>query len=208
MRACCAATAWATWIVGVCVAISRTATCEAAPPLTDVMRAAFPDAQPPAAYSEEQISQTLQQLSKRSSPLRLGTAVTLTPNQPAASDGAHLSFWKPSFVIGTAGSGEAGFNFWNIFIGGHVNVAFVSVPKTSTLLDCRVESTGTVDFKIYAGDPGELASQGRTKLSGGHVLLLAPHFSRAGPVSVELWPNPENAPMGFFGCTLWPITEE
>jgi len=177
-----------------------------AAPLGEQMRAGFPGAGPVADFSAPQITRALQKLLSLGVPPTLGVAVSVTPNAPYAADGMHLSFWKPAFLLGTAGTGEAGFNFWDLYNEGHIGVGITRRPDVAALLDCRLYSSGNIAYKIYSGDEGAFTGQGELKVLDGHVLLLLPARPRVEPVSVELWPNPAHALMGFFGCTLWPFT--
>jgi hypothetical protein len=126
---------------------------------------------------------------------------SLTPNAPYSAGGSHLSFWKPSFVIGTENGGEAGINYWGKFQEGHVNVAFTPVSST-VALDCRMISAGRIGYKLYAGDAQQPEAQGDVALHDGHMLLLLPKLTTGVPVSVELWPTPGTEPVGFFGCDI------
>lgn len=127
--------------------------------------------------------------------------VSLTPNAPYSADGSHLSFWKPSFVIGTADGGEVGINYWGKFQEGHVNVAFTPVSSAAAL-DCRMISAGHIGHKLYAGASSSPEAQGDVALRDGHMLLLLPKLTVGVPVSVELWPVPGTEPVGFFGCDI------
>ena len=171
--------------------------------LSEQMRSAFPDARPVTPYSSEQVALTIQKILKLAAPPSLSTPIALTPDAPYSREGSHLSFWKPAFLLGTAAGGEAGINFWNIYHEGHVNVGFAAVSGQSVLMDCRLYSAGNIAYKIYSGEGGALSSQGELKISDGHVLLLVPNGAGTGLVSVELWPNPVQALMGFLGCNLW-----
>lgn len=179
-----------------------------AAPLSEQMRAAFPGAAPVADYNPAQITKLLQKLLAPEIAPAVGEPTTVSPNAPSAANGTHLSFWKPAFLLGTAGGGEAGFNFWNLYNEGHVNIGFTRQRDVSMLLDCQLYSSGNVAFKVYAGDEGALSAQGELKLTNGHVLLLLPARDRKEPVSVELWPNPAHSLLGFFGCTLWPYAAQ
>ena len=176
-------------------------------PLSEQMRAGFPGAAPVADFGGPQVTRALQKLLSLGVPPTLGVAVSVTPNAPYAADGMHLSFWKPAFLLGTAGTGEAGFNFWDLYNEGHIGVGITRRANVAALLDCRLYSSGNITYKIYSGDEGAFTGQGELKVADGHVLLLLPARPRAEPVAVELWPNPAHALMGFFGCTLWPFTE-
>ena len=157
---------------------------------------------PVPLYSTAERTAAIQELLKLAAPPELGAPVSLTPNAPYARGGAHLSFWKPSFVLGTASGGEAGFNFWSIYNQGHVNVGFTAGSTKSYAIDCRVLSAGNISYKIYAGDNGELREQGDAPLQGNHFLLAVPVSSAGEPISVEIWPAPVTATMGFLGCDL------
>jgi hypothetical protein len=126
---------------------------------------------------------------------------SLTPNVLYSAEGAHLSFWKPSFVIGTPDGGEAGINYWGKFQEGHVNVAFTPVSSAAAL-DCRMLSAGHIGYKLYAGAISSPEAQGDVALRDGHMLLLLPKLTAGVPVSVELWPMPGTEPVGFFGCDI------
>jgi hypothetical protein len=142
----------------------------------------------------------LAHLLKSSSPPVSGATTSLTPNAPYASDGSHLSFWKPSFVIGTADGGEAGINFWGKYQEGHMNVALRTGRTTQTLLDCRVVTTGHLAYKIYGGERGELRGEGEIMPDDNHAFLLLPGTGEA--LSVELWPAPQTQPLGILGCEI------
>lgn len=126
---------------------------------------------------------------------------SLTPNTPYAADGSHLSFWKPSFVIGTANGGEVGINYWGKFQEGHVNVAFTPTSSIAAL-DCRMISAGHIGYKLYGGNASSPEAQGDVALRDGHMLLMLPRLAASVPVSVELWPMPGTATVGFFGCDI------
>lgn len=177
-----------------------------AAPLSEQMRAGFPGAAPVADYSPAQIAQLLQKLLALEALPSVGEPKAVSPNAPYAAGGMHLSFWKPAFLLGTTGSGEAGVNFWDLYNEGHVNIGFTRQTDVAMLLDCRLYSSGNIAFKIYAGDEGALSAQGELKVTNGHVLLLLPARARTEPASVELWPNPAHALLGFFGCELWPYS--
>jgi hypothetical protein len=188
------------------MAALATAAPAVAAPLSEQMRGGFPGAAPVAAYSAAQITQALQKLLSLTAPPALGEAVSVTPNAPYATDGTHLSFWKPAFLLGTAGDGEAGFNFWDLYVEGHLGVGISGRTNTAALMDCRLYSSGNVLYKVYSGNEGAFAGQGELKILNGHALLLLPARPRTEPVAVELWPNPAHALMGFLGCTIWPFT--
>jgi hypothetical protein len=132
----------------------------------------------------------------------LGAPVSLTPNAPYAPDGSHLSFWKPSFVIGTANGGEAGINYWGKYQDGHMNVGFTPRAAQSVLLDCRMLSAGRIAYKIYTGSADTPSAQGEMPLRDGHFLLAVPNIAAGMPVSVELWPAPATQTVGIFGCDI------
>jgi len=72
--------------------------------LTPQMRDGIAGAHDIPAYSGEQRTQVVGKLLHLTKQPNLRTT-SLTPNAPFAGNGAHLSFWKNSFVIGTpAGS--------------------------------------------------------------------------------------------------------
>jgi hypothetical protein len=149
-------------------------------------------------YSPAQRADALQRVFLLGSPPVLGASVALTPNAPFAPDGSHLSFWKPSFVIGTEAGGEAGINFWSIHQEGHMNVGLT--PTGPVALDCRLLSAGKIVYKIYAG--AALRAQAEAALHDGHFLLM---FSPSHPgeaISVELWPSPGTEPVRIFGCDV------
>jgi acetyl esterase/lipase len=173
--------------------------------ISEQMRRGIPGAQPIALYSDAQLAAAAQAMLQQSSAPTLAKSAALTPDLPFAAGGAHLSFWKPSFIVGSAHGGEAGINFWNLYLGGHVNVGFVASGSAATLLDCRVLSTAKIGYRIYAGDSATLASRGQLALANGHLLLLLPGRVPDGEVSVELWPSPPHARVGFFGCDLWRV---
>jgi len=162
----------------------------------------IPSDMPGASYvpqlSDAQRLDVLRHLVKSAS--RAERPVSLTPNAPYAPDGSHLSFWKPSFVIGTAGGGEAGINYWGKFQEGHMNIALPAGRTAQTFLDCRVLTAGRLEFKVYGGDKGELQDRGEITLQDNHAFLLLP--AAAQPASVELWPAPQTQPLGILGCEL------
>lgn len=170
--------------------------------VSEVMRAAIPGARSVARYTAVELIQLLR---KRGLSATLGTPIDLTPNAPLSANGASLSFWKPAYVMGSAEGGEAGINFWSLFSGGHVNVAFSPSPATSTLLDCRLLSAGRIRYKIFSGVGQSPNSEGVVELAEGHALLVIPMRMTQDAVSVELWPEPINTPVGFLGCGLWPV---
>jgi hypothetical protein len=136
------------------------------------------------------------------SPPVLGATVTLTPDAPYAWSGAHLSFWKPSFVLGTPAGGEGGVNFWGIHNEGHVNVGFTASGGTRYLLDCRLLTAGKVTYKIYDGAAEQLRDSSQAGVADGHLFLIVGASRAGGAVSVELWPTPVTEPLGFLGCDV------
>ena len=161
------------------------------------MQTGIPGAKFVPIYSMDARAAALQRAMHLAALPILGAPISLTPNAPYAPDGAHLSFWKPSYVIGTPDGGEAGINFWGKFQEGHMNVALADARPT--LLDCRILSTGNITYKIYDG--GTLDRQGEAPLRDGHF-LLAVSSSTQEQVSVELWPAVNRQPVGIFGCEL------
>jgi len=166
------------------------------------MRAGIANSAPVAVYSVAERATAAQQALGLSAPPALGAPVSLTPNTPYGLAGAHLSFWKPSFVLGTPSGGEAGVNFWGIHNEGHVNVGFLPAAAMTYLLDCRLLSAGSITWKIYSGESESLREQGKMALSHNHFLLLVHPAAPGEPVSVELWPTPLTEPMGLLGCDL------
>jgi hypothetical protein len=166
--------------------------------LTPQMRDGIAGARYIPAYGDDQRTLTVQKLLRLAKLPKLGTA-SLTPNAPLAADGAHLSFWKTSFVLGTPAGGEAGVNFWGIHTGGHINVGFTASGRAA-VLDCRV--LGRVVHKLYIDADSEPREQAETPLDDGHLLLVLPPVALGTPVSVELWPVPADAAMGLLGCEI------
>ena len=166
--------------------------------LTPQMRDGIADAHDISAYSSEQRAQIVGKLLHLAKQPNLQT-MSLTPNAPFAGNGAHLSFWKTSFVIGTPAGGEAGVNFWGIHTGGHINAGFMA-SGSAAVLDCRL--LGRVMHKLYVGAESEPREQAETPLDEGHLLVVLPAIARGTPVSVELWPVPADATMGFLGCEI------
>lgn len=173
----------------------------AAGEISPQMAGGIPHARPVPVYSAAARALAAQQALGLAAPPVLGTATPLTPNAPYAPGGAHLSFWKPAFVLGTAGGGEAGVNFWGIHNEGHINVGFTATGATA-LLDCRLLSVGPITWKIYDGPRENLRAQGKLTLRDNHFLLIVPSSTPGNPVSVELWPTPVTEPMGLLGCDL------
>jgi hypothetical protein len=155
-----------------------------------------------APYTTAERARVVQKTLGLASPPALGNSATLTPNTPYAPDGSHLSFWKPSFVVGTPNGGEAGINFWGLTVEGHINVGFMSIAGRQRLLDCRVLSEGGVTFKTYLGDRTTSAVESDVPVNEGHVLMTVESLKTNVPVSVELWPARKTEPLGFFGCDL------
>jgi hypothetical protein len=153
--------------------------------------------------SAAQRLEALSRLVKTASPDLSAVSASLTPNAPYAADGSHLSFWKPSFVIGTANGGEAGINYWGKYQEGHMNVAFPTSRAMQTLLDCRVLTAGHLIYKVY--DRDELRTQGEITPIESHAYLLLP--SSGDALSVELWPAPQTQPLGILGCELSAVRE-
>jgi hypothetical protein len=151
-----------------------------------------------APYAGEQRVRLVRTLLHLPKPPELQT-ISLTPNAPFARNGAHLSFWKTAFVLGTPAGGEAGVNFWGIHDGGHINVGFTS-GGAAAVLDCRV--LGRAMHKLCVGAASEPRDQSETPLTDGHLLLALPAVARGTSVSVELWPVPAEATMGFLGCEI------
>jgi hypothetical protein len=166
--------------------------------LTPQMRDGVPDARYIQAYTGERRMQIVRKLLHLAKQPKLRT-VSLTPNAPFAANGAHLSFWKTSFVLGTPAGGEAGVNFWGIHTGGHINIGFTA-GGTAEVLDCRV--LGHALHKLYVGADSEPREQAETPPDDGHLLLVLPAVARGTPLSVELWPVPTDAPMGLLGCEI------
>lgn len=171
------------------------------------MRDGIPNASYVAPYSPSERAKAAQNILKTPSPPALAEPISLTPNAPYANGGAHLSFWKPSFVLGTPTGGEAGVNFWNIHNQGHVNVGFMPARMKSTFVDCRLLSTGPITYKVYSGAGAAPSAAGESALDHGHFLLVVPGTENGGPVSVELWPTPDTTTMGFLGCELSTIEQ-
>jgi len=174
-------------------------------PLSPQMQDGISGSRPVPAYTPAERQGAAQRVLRLAAPPVLGDAVALTPNAPYGQGGAHLSVWKPSFVLGMPGGGEIGVNFWGIHNEGHVNVGLTS-SGTASLLDCRLLSHGDITWKIYIGAGERLRDQGRTALADNHFLLMVPAGSPGDIVSVELWPTPVTEPLGFLGCDLVPVT--
>jgi len=166
--------------------------------LTPQMRDGIADAHDVPAYSAEQRIEVIGKLLHLAKQPKLQTT-SLTPNAPIAANGAHLSFWKTSFVIGTTAGGEAGVNFWGIHTGGHINAGFTA-SGVAEVLDCRL--LGRVMQKLYVGAESEPREQAEAALDDGHLLVALPPIALGTPLSVELWPVPADATMGFLGCEI------
>jgi len=166
------------------------------------MRNGMPDAKFVPEYSRTQRAKALQDAMGLSSLPMLGAPVSLTPDAPYATDGSHLSFWKPSFVIGTANGGEAGFNYWGKYQDGHMNVGLAPHAASTIVLDCRMFSAGGITYKIYTGAGGVPGAHGEGPLRNGHFLLLIPGVATDEPISVELWPATPIQTVGVFGCDI------
>ena len=169
--------------------------------ISQQMRDGIAGARPVPVYSAAERQSAAQKVLGLAAPPALGAPVSLTPNAPHAGD-AHLSIWKPSFVLGTASGGEVGVNFWGIHNEGHVNVGFTSAAATSYLLDCRLLSAGVITYKIYDGEHESFRKQGQIPLVDNHLILLVPVSTPGDVISVELWPTPVTEPLGFLGCDL------
>jgi endo-1,4-beta-xylanase len=170
--------------------------------ISQQMRDGIVNARPVPVYSVAERANAAQKVLRLAAAPVLGSPISLTPNAPYGRDGAHLSFWKPSFVLGTSGGGEAGVNFWGIHNEGHVNVGFTPTDAASYLLDCRLLSAGIITYKIYAGVSESPRGQGETALNDNHFILLMPVTSPGELMSVELWPTPVTETMGLLGCEL------
>ena len=66
-------------------------------------------------------------------------------------------------------------------------------------------AAGPVTYKIYVGKGDVPASEGKLPSVDGHSLLIVPG-STSGSTSVEIWPTPADATMGFLGCEINPIS--
>lgn len=176
--------------------------------LSASMTKQIPGARFVPVYTRAERAMALKKAMHLSAPPALDPTVSLTPNAPFNADGSHLSFWKASYVIGTASGGEAGVNFWNIYNEGHINVGYTAKPTKSAILDCRMISSVTITYKIYTGQSSRPNAVGKLPLHDGHFLLTVPPAgagaaAAAGEeVSVELWPATSTSPVGFLGCEL------
>ncbi len=135
-------------------------------------------------------------------PPKLGTAISLTPDQPYAAEGVALNAWKPSFVLGTEAGGEIGLNFWGLHNGGHINLGFTPHSMNARLLDCRLLSAGAITYKVYENASAMPVAEAQASLVDHHLLLSVPVAAVDTPVLVELWPTPPTEVVGFFGCDL------
>jgi len=162
------------------------------------LRGAFPGAAVPV-YTPQERAAAFQRLLRMGTPPVLGPSSTVTPNVPYAPDGTRISFWKPSFVLGTADGGEAGVNFFRLYNEGHINIGFTAKASGRIGLDCRLLSKGNITYKIFAG--GGTGPQGEVPLEANHFLLVVP-VTQGQNVSVELWPTPTMEIMGFLGCDV------
>ena len=165
------------------------------------MREAFPGAGFVPRYTPAERAAAVRRTLPLPSPPSLGPPVALTPSSSYAKDGSHLSFWKPSFVIGTPQGGEAAVNLWGLYSQGHVDLAFAPRAR-SYLLDCRLLSRGPIVYKVYAGPGGVPSAHGEASLNEGHLLLEIGVPDAGGPVSAEIWPSSDTAALGFLGCDL------
>jgi hypothetical protein len=157
-----------------------------------------------SVYSDAERARAVQRALHLNSPPTLAAPVLLTPDAPYAPDGSYLSFWKPSFVVGTKSGGEAGINFWGKFQQGHMNIGLANIKPV--VLDCRMLSAGPIAYKIYDGST--LVKQGEAALREGHLLLRVSAAQRTTSISVELWPTPSTQPVGIFGCELSVIEKD
>ncbi len=177
-------------------------TVPAAAQLSPQMRGGIAGALPVPPYSNGERAVAVQRLLNLQTPPILDAPISLTPNAPYAADGSRLSFWKPSFVLGTAAGGEAGINFWGIYDEGHVNIAFTPISAKRYVVDCRLISSGSVTYKIYSGDGIEPRKQSEMPLIDNHLVLVVAGTAEGQPLSMELWPTPTTETMGFLGCEL------
>ena len=182
------------------MAIVALTAAPAAAQLSASMTRQIPSAQYVPRYTLAERAAAVQTTMHLPRPPMLDATVSLTPNAPYWRDGSHLSFWKPSYVIGTDAGGEAGVNFWNIYNGGHVNIGFASTSAAPKVLDCRMISAAPVAYKVYTGQRSHPDSEGRLPLHEGHFLLTVPATKAGDQVSVELWPATATTPVGFLGC--------
>ncbi len=179
-----------------------TAQAPAVTELSATMRGGIAGARAVSVYTMEQRRSIVQQLLGRATPPVLSATVSLTPNAPYADGDARLSFWKPSFVLGTPGGGEAGINFWGVHVEGHVNVAFTPAATKQHVLDCRVLSAGPVTYSVYSGPGAVPKAQGDVALKDNHMIMVVAASAPGVPVSVELWPTPVTEKLGFLGCDI------
>jgi len=186
------------WLDARGILMSRSAGAQISAPMRD----GIVTARPVSAYSVAERERAAQQALGLTAPPTLGASISLMPNTPYGRGDAHLSFWKPSFVLGTSSGGEAGVNFWGIHNEGHVNVGFTSAAATSYLLDCRLLSAGDITYKVYDGENEHLRESRQVALIDNHFMLLVPASNAGDVISVELWPTPVTETMGFLGCDL------
>ena len=186
------------WLDARGILVSRSAEARISKQMSD----GIASARPVPVYSVAERAHAAQRMLGLAAPPTLGASVSLTPNTPYGAGEAHLSFWKPSFVLGTASGGEAGFNFWGIHNEGHVNVGFTAPARATYLLDCRLLSAGDISYKIYSGATESPRGHGQSALIDDHFMLLVTASGSSELISVELWPTPVNETMGFLGCDL------
>ena len=166
------------------------------------MRTAIPDAVYVARYSPADRAAAAQVALHLAALPHLGAAVSLTPDQPYAPDGAALNIWKPSFVLGTVDGGEAGVNFWGVHDDGHINVAFTPPDTKTRLIDCRFLSDGPITYKVYSGGGDKPSVEQPVALMMHHLLVAVAVEQADRPILVEFWPTPTSQVVGFFGCDL------
>lgn len=193
-----------TFLVGVLLAALFCA-CPAQAQLSDTMRTGFADAHFVPRYDSAARAAAVQRVFALPETPRLGATISLTPNAPFADRDAHLHFWKPSFVIGAPEGGEAGVNFWGYHDGGHINVGFTPPDARSWVVDCRLISATPITYKIYSGPGAEPRAMGVRAIDRGHFLAVIQASEPGVAISVELWPTPDTALMGFLGCDLSPM---
>jgi hypothetical protein len=194
-------------LAGLCAGLSVLGPADAG--LADVsptMRTGVPDAVYVGRYAPDARAAAVQAALGLADRPRLGEPSELTPNQPYASDGARLNFWKPAFVIGTRDGGEAGVNFWGLYDEGHINVVLPAAPQDVRVLDCRFVSSGPLSVKIYAGEGSAPIWSGAVASREGHFILAVPRMDAGHETLVEFWPAPAKAPVGFFGCDVSTLT--
>jgi len=170
--------------------------------LSPFMKAGVADAVFVDRYTPETRAAAAQSVLHLAAPLKLGAAISLTPDNPYADEGVALNVWKPSFVLGTEAGGEIGINFWGLHSDGHINVSFTPHSPHARLLDCRLLSAGAITYKVYENGAGTPAVEAQAVLVDHHLLLTVPAAAVDKPVLVELWPTPATEVVGFFGCDL------